>query len=304
MSSTRLPSVFSPGLLRKLGVEYLTQPLHVTVIAGLVQLFGGFRSKVLFDLVRRRYHAYALLQVADWAAERGLRAVTVVEAGVASGAGLRNMIEIGRQVTKATGVTFSFVGFDTGKGLPPPADYRDHPELWRAGDFAMHDVEALQTSLPAHARLVVGDVADTIPAFTASLTPEAPLGYVAIDVDYYSSARSALGVLQGAPECYLPATLVYFDDIGAVNSPWANDWCGERLAIREFNEESPLRKLQLDAFRKYGRVYKSSDWLERMYTLHVLDHPERQGAGIPRASRGVRADAHSAPAAYDLRRRA
>lgn len=282
MTSTRLPSVFSSRMLRKFGVEYFTQPLHVTAAAGLVYLFGGFRSKVTFDLVRRRYHAFALLRAADWAAARGIAAITVVEAGVASGDGLRNMIGIGEKVTKLTGVAFAFVGFDSGEGLPPPVDHRDHPEVWHAGHFPMPDVEALRQSLPAHARLVIGDIADTVPAFVASLRPEAPLGYVVIDVDYYSSAKAALGVLKGAPECYLPTTLVYFDDIGTPRFPWANDWCGERLAIREFNDESPMRKLQHDAFLKYGRIYKDSDWLEKIYTLHVLDHPERQAPRTPR----------------------
>ena len=265
-------------MLSKLGAEYLTQPLHVTLAAGVVKLFGGFRTKVKFDLVRRRYHAYSLLQVADWAAERGIRTVTAIEAGVASGQGMRNMIDVGALVTKETGVKFQIVGFDMGTGLPPPRDYRDHPEVWKSGDFKMPDMAEFQRSLPDHARVIVGDVADTIPAFVKTLTPEAPLGYAVIDVDYYSSARDTMRVLQGPPDCYLPATLVYFDDIGAVVFPWANDWCGERLAIREFNETNELRKLQLDVFRKYGRIYKDSDWLDRVYTLHVLDHKQRRGA--------------------------
>jgi hypothetical protein len=258
-------------------LEYLTQPLHVTAIAAVVHVFGSFRLKVLYDLVRRREHAYSLLQAADWARERGLGKLTVVEAGVASGAGLRNMIRIGEKVTAITGVKFEFAGFDTGTGMPPPVDYRDHPEVFRTGDFQMPDVESLRQELPSHARLLLGDVADTIPEFMAGLTPESPIGYIVIDVDYYSSAKAAMEVMKGPSDRYLPLTLVYFDDVGAVVFPWANDWCGERLAIREFNEENAMRKLQHDAFMKYGRVYKDSDWLDRMYKLHVLDHPERQG---------------------------
>jgi len=232
--------------------------------------------KVLYDLVRRREHAYSLLQAADWALDRGIKKLTVIEAGVASGKGLWNMIRIGERVTAVTGVKFEFAAFDTGTGMPPPIDYRDHPEVFSTGDFPMGDFDALRKSLPSNAKLYIGNVAETIPEFLAKLTPEAPVGYVVIDVDYYSSAKAAMEVLKGPADCYLPLTITYFDDVGAVVFPWANDWCGERLAIREFNEENALRKLQYDTFLKYGRVYKDSDWLERLYNLHVLDHPERQ----------------------------
>lgn len=276
--STGMQGVGSRSLLRKLCFEYLTQPLHITAIAALVYVFGSFRLKVLYDLVRRREHAYSLLRAADWARQRGLSKLTVVETGVASGAGLWNMIRIGEKVTAITGVAFEFAAFDSGTGLPPPIDHRDHPEVFRAGDYRALDIEALRRGLPSNARLFIGDVAGTMPAFVARLRPEAPVGYVVIDVDYYSSAKAALEVMKGPAECYLPLTLVYFDDIGSVTLPWANDWCGERLAIREFNDENTMRKLEHDRFMKYGRIYKDSDWLDRIYNLHVLDHPERQGA--------------------------
>jgi hypothetical protein len=41
------------------------------------------------------------------------------------------------KTTAVTGVKIDVYGFDTGKGLPPPRTYRDHPELYRQGDFPM-----------------------------------------------------------------------------------------------------------------------------------------------------------------------
>jgi hypothetical protein len=267
-------------LRSRLFLEYLSQPLHVTAIAALVYLFGGFRAKVAFDLVRRRQHAYALLQCADWALAHGLNKLTVLECGVASGIGLWNMIDVGRKVTRLTSVQFEFVGFDTGTGLPQPRDYRDHPERFQGGDYPMP--EGLRRSLPSNARLVLGDLADTVPPFVAELSAQAPIGFVAVDLDYYSSTRQALKLLEGPPECYLPVTLMFFDDIGF---PTANDFCGERLAINEFNDAHELRKIELDRFLRYRRVYKNSNWLDRLYQLHVLDHPARQpGTGQPRAT--------------------
>jgi hypothetical protein len=129
--------------------------------------------------------------------------------------------------------------------------------------------------LPANARLVLGDLAVTAPQFVTQLSPDAPIGYVAIDIDYYSSTVDALRLFEGPAACYLPFLPVYFDDVGF---PSANNWCGERLAIREFNETHDMRKIEHDRFLRYRRVYKDSDWLDRMYQLHVLDHAARQPA--------------------------
>jgi hypothetical protein len=265
----------------KLFLEYLTQPLHITALASMVYLFGSFRTKVAFDLVRRRQHAYSILDCANRALIRNLNRLTIIECGVGSGAGLLNMCDIGRRVTALTGVEFEVVGFDTGTGLPPPRDYRDHPEIFQAGDFPMTDSAELKRQLPANAQLILGDLKDTAALFLNTLKAEAPIAYVAVDVDYYSSTKEAMQIFLGEADRYLPCTIVYFDDV----SFWsANSWCGERLAIREFNEANTFRKLEHDRFLKYRRVYKDSDWLDRIYELHVLDHPERQGLKVlPRA---------------------
>ena len=171
------------------------------------------RSKTAFDLVVRRQHAYGLLKAADDARARGLREVTVVELGVASGTGLLNICEIGSAGRpRRPGVGFRVVGFDTGEGMPPPADYRDHPELYKEGWFPM-DREALERSLPANAELHFGPIGETIAAFTEQLGPEAPLVFATLDVDFYSSSKDALRLFEGRPDAYLPYVTLYVDDL-------------------------------------------------------------------------------------------
>src|SRR6516225_7599284 len=46
----------------------------------------------------------------------GIKTVSLVEFGVASGAGLTNIVEIAKKVTRCTGVEFTIYGFDTGQG--------------------------------------------------------------------------------------------------------------------------------------------------------------------------------------------
>lgn len=280
--------------LRKLGHGYiwkrifyerLTEPLHLNLISLFVALFGGFRSKAAFDLIVRHHNAYAILNCADQARALRLETVTLIEFGVAAGAGLLNLCRVAERVTRETGVKFRIVGFDTGKGMPAPRSYRDHPELYQEGDFPM-DAERLRRALPGNAELVLGDIADNVDAFVARLDPSAPIGYLCIDVDFYHSAKDSLRVLRGAPTLYLPRTLVYLDD---VEDESHNSYCGELLAVREFNEENELRKIELHRFLRGYRIFRNARWIDHMMTCHVLDHPVRN-AGHGKRAPGVLAN--------------
>jgi hypothetical protein len=256
---------------RRAAVDRLTEPLHLNLISVGVALFGGVRAKTAFDLLVRRQHAFGLLKAADEARARGLRRVTVVELGVASGTGLLNICELGVRITKETGVEFRVAGFDTGEGMPPPADYRDHPELYKEGWFPM-DREALERSLPANAEIHFGPIAETMKSFVEQLGPEAPLGFATLDVDFYSSSKDALRLFDGRPDAYLPCVTLYVDDLSLSTH---TRFAGELLAIREFNDEHELRKLDWDWNLANTRVFKRAEWLTHMFKLHVLDHPER-----------------------------
>jgi hypothetical protein len=264
---------------RRAAVDRLTEPLHLNLISVGVALFGGVRAKAAFDLLVRRQHAYGLLKAADEAGARGLRRVTVVELGVASGTGLLNICELAARITGETGVEFRVAGFDSGEGMPPPADYRDHPELYKEGWFPM-DREALERSLPANAELHFGPIGETIGPFVEELGPEAPLAFATLDVDFYSSSKGALRLFEGRPEAYLPCFPLYVDDLAL---PTHTRFAGELLAIREFNDAHELRKLDWDWNLANGRVFKRAEWLTHMFKVHVLDHPERRDLTRPGA---------------------
>src|SRR5580698_9337117 len=87
---------------RRIFYERLTEPLHLNALSVFVGLFGSFRQKVAYDLVLRPYHAFALLNAADQARGRGLSAITVLEFGVAAGAGLMNISILAQKVTSLT----------------------------------------------------------------------------------------------------------------------------------------------------------------------------------------------------------
>jgi hypothetical protein len=267
---------------RRIAYERLTEPLHLNLLSIPVALLGSFRARVAFDLVVRQHNAYCILASADLARSMGIEEVTLIEFGVAGGAGLLNMCRIAEQVTRRTQVRFRIIGFDTGAGMPPPESHRDHPDLYQQGDFPM-DFARLKQALPSNCQLILGQLADTVAPFLASLSPKTPLGYVVIDVDYYSSARDALTVFDGAPEQYLPRVLLYLDDIHLESH---NSWCGELLAINEFNRAHELRKAEPHVFLRGNRLFRNAAWIDHIMTLHVLDHPARATPAL-RAERVV-----------------
>jgi len=234
---------------------------------------GTFRDRERFGLIRRPNYIYGMLRAADCAKYFGKTRVTAIEFGVASGAGLLNMADLAQLIQAETGIEFRIVGFDTGRGLPRVQGYRDHPEIWNPGDFAMEDRDALSRKLAGRAEIIWGDIADTVDGFTAAIDPEAPVGFVSIDVDIYSATQSALRCLTGRPEQYSPAVSMYFDDVGFF---FANEWCGELAAIAEFNVEHEMRKIGSDRSLPGHRPKKADGWYSSMYVCHVLDHKARQ----------------------------
>ncbi len=254
---------------RRIFYERLTEPLHLNAISLFVAALGSFERKVEFDLVLRAHNAFGILRAAQIAAKQGVREIVALEFGVAAGAGLLNMSMIAVRVEAATGVRVRVVGFDSGSGMPPPVDYRDHPDLYVRGDYQM-DFDALQRRLPAGTSLILGPIDETVPKFLKELS--VPIGYVVIDVDYWSSTCAALRVFDGQPEQYLPMVICYVDDIQFEEN---NSWCGELLAIREFNDAHPLRKIERCDVLLNRRIFKRAPWLRQIFYLHVLDHPAR-----------------------------
>ena len=245
---------------------------------GLLQLvtrwIGGFRSQEQLGLISPAWYAYGLLSAADHAANVGVKSIWALEFGVASGRGLRRLKAIADEVGKLTGIEIRIAGFDTGSGMPQPLDYRDHPERYQPGDFKMHDFDGLKSDLGNSVLLIIGDIADTIDKFSSQLDGGCPVGFIAVDVDTYSAAKSALKLFESDSNNFLPFTFVYFDDSGGRTH--FNKFCGELLAIEEFNKHWDMKKLDVDrgVWNSHRRLGPQV-WYERMYVAHIFDHPWR-----------------------------
>lgn len=216
----------------------------------------------------RPNYTWPILHAASVALRTGRERISVIEFGVAGGAGLVAMEAAALATEARLGVAIDVVGFDTGQGLPPPRDHRDAPFLMNRGDFPMDETK-LRAELK-RGELVLGDVAETVPAFIGR--QPAPIAFIAFDLDFYSSTRDALTILTAAPEKLLPRVLCYFDDTHGY--PWG-EVNGARLAIAEFNSSRKDRQLaQLHGLRYLLPVSeRGSRWPEAMYVAHAFDHP-------------------------------
>lgn len=271
MSLKFIKKLAHPYIWERLFCERLSEPLHMNMFSFFVSLFGTYRQKINFDLILRQQHAYSLLNAADQAKSLGYKRVSVFEFGVAAGAGLLNIQSIAKKITYATGIGFDIYGFDTGSGMPPPLSHKDHPELYQAGDFPMNFAK-LSAALDPSSKLIIGSIAQSISEFMNKDFSDAPIAFVSLDVDYYSSTVDALKLLQHQPENMLPRIIVYLDDVEYLEH---NSWCGEQAAINEFTQQNPLRPIERHTFMRGLRIFKNARWIDHIYQCHVLDHPVR-----------------------------
>ena len=212
-------------------------------------------------------YIWGVLQGAALGKILGIERISVIEFGVAGGRGLLAMERTAELVEAKTGIGIDVYGFDTEYGLPKPEDYRDLPNIFFGGQFPM-DRSALEKRL-RRAQLKLGLVEETVPNFIES--NPAPIAFVSIDVDLYSSTMQALKVFEENERLLLPRVLCYFDDILGFTF---SDFNGERLAISEFNARYSMRKFSPVYGLKYyvPKQCRGSSWPEKFFFLHVFDH--------------------------------
>ncbi len=228
---------------------------------------GSLATRVRYGIFDRPHYAYGVYSAADQAKRLGLNAIQVIEFGVAGGSGLMALERIAAAVAADLDIQVAVCGFDSGGGMPPPVDYRDLPHVWDSGFYAM-DVAGLKSRLRPATELVLGDVKTTLSRWT----PKARIGFIAFDLDYYSSTRDAFTLFDRDSEAFLPRVYCYFDDIVWPEHALHNEWVGELCAIREFNEEHAGRKICPIHMFRHIRVHESI-WNEQMYVFHDFNHP-------------------------------
>ena len=248
------------------------EPFLYNLFSIWVYFFGDFSTKVDYDmLITRPEYGFGIKHAFEIAAEEGVKKILFIEFGCAAGQGLYTMLEIANNLKKNYGIEFEIIGFDTGQGMPTPKDFRDHPEMYRKGDFPKENLN--YNRLPRKINIYEGSIKDTLREFINSkLLEDFKISFVAIDVDYYSSTIDCLDVFLLDKEKYISKVVVHFDDIKDLDH---NEYCGEKLAIKEFNLRDDFRKLCKMNLLKTQRYFKNAPYLDLMYYCHIFDHERR-----------------------------
>lgn len=251
-------------MLASAALAILKEPPFRRLVKPIVRALPvGIPLKALWDAVDRPEYLFGVLYAAEHAKGEGHPAVSVIEFGVAEGYGLLALQKHAGAVAHYTGVDIYVYGFDSGHGLPQSTgDYRDHPDVWKSGDYQMNEA-GLRRQLAGRTTLTIGDVGTT--AMTQTFA--APVGFVSLDLDFYSSTSAALQVLLREDVQLLRRVALYFDDLDAA---YNHRFAGELLAIEEFNMDS--KKVKIDQWRglQSGRPFPDADWLRGMYIAHNL----------------------------------
>ncbi len=252
----------------------MEEPPFRLVAKALVKRFSSdIRTISRWDAAERPNYLLGVLRAADQALESNIKEISVAEFGVAGGAGLLCLQSYAERVQAATGVKIHVLGFDTGEGLPKgTGDFRDHPEIWSPGDFPMV-WDQLRPRLGPQTQLVLGDVAHTLADFVKNQLP-APVGFISIDVDFYSSTRDALRILSMPERKTLFRTIIYLDD---VETMLYHRFAGELLAVEDFNRDTPGVKIDRWRGVRSRRPFHEEVWLDRMYVAYDLEAIDRMG---------------------------
>lgn len=230
--------------------------------------YAKLRTLADIGALKRPAHAYCLYWAADLAKRLGLKKISALEFGVAGGNTLKIIEAYAARIQDELGVEIEVYGFDTGEGLPDLEGEADLPHWFSKDQYKMNS-EKLKKEL-VKARLVLGNVKDTVTTFFEEYKP-APIGALFMDLDYYSSTRDALKLLDADSRYFLPRLFMYFDDVIGSQLEMYGEYNGEMKAIREFNESHELRKIHLN------RNLLPKHWVSYRYHIyygHLFDHKE------------------------------
>jgi hypothetical protein len=245
-------------------------PLRVALARDLIKRFSllSYQDRLSIGALDRPHYGYCIFQAAKLARSLQYPRISIIEFGCGGGNGLLNAEMHIVEVMKLFAVDIELYGFDLGSGLPRPCDYRDMPHYFKTGLYPM-DRRSLERKLK-RARLVIGDIKDTCATFFRECNP-APVGCMFHDLDFYSSTNDALTLFDADASHFLPRVFMYFDDIVGDDTWLCNNYTGERLSIRKFNQNHCAKKIAKNYHLRTR--YPTIRWSHQIYIYHDFEHP-------------------------------
>lgn len=216
----------------------------------------------------RPNYAYCIYHSSILAKRLGQNSISFIEFGVAGGNGLLFIEKFAKRIKKYLNIEIEIYGFDLGKGLTEPKDYKDLKYWFQEGFYQM-DYEKLKKNL-SYSELIIGDVNITIDTFFQKYNP-APIGAIFHDLDYYYSTINSFKIFENEDKYYLPRIFNYFDDILGTELEMYNEFSGELLAISEYNLKNSSKKILLN---RNLITSNNEKWRSQIYYFHSYKHKD------------------------------
>lgn len=145
------------------------------------------------------------------------------------------------------------------------------------------DEQLLRKRLSKRTILLIGDVNQTVPKFVQQ-TQSPPAGFIAVDLDLYTSTKDALQIFLLPGKRMLRRVVMYFDNVRLF---YNHRFAGELLAIEEFNRSNDQVKIDHWRGLASSRVFPESFWLQNMYVAHDLESISKVSLNRPARNRGT-----------------
>lgn len=240
-------------LLRIIGYD---KPLRAAFLKYLSLKFKTFRP----------HYETILLESTKEAKKLGYKEISVLELGVAGGNGIISLERYKKKIEKITGVKINIFGFDYGEGLPISNNKFDLPFFWSGGDYKV-DKEKLKKK--TNSKIFFGGINKTFQLFIE--TNPHTISAIFFDLDYYTSTKSFLDQIEKNKDFFSPRVYCYFDDVFSLNHH-INEHNGERLAIKEFNNEN--NEIKIGKSLANLNDFKFPLGADKLFVLHNFTHKD------------------------------
>ena len=228
------------------------KPLRVALLAYLSLKFKTFKP----------HYESILYEGCLEAKKLGINQVSVIELGVAGGAGIISLEKYKKKIERVLDINIDVYGFDTGSGLPKIEVDEDLPFFWRKG---LYKIDKVALDKKINSKIFYGDVKNTVDDFIK--INKNNICCIFFDLDLYTSTINFLNQIPKIKDHLLPRVLCYFDDVYVFEN-YINQFNGVFKAIDEFNTNFSEFKLgySVDHFKNFKFPLAKTS----IYTLHCF----------------------------------
>tara|TARA_Y100001960_G_scaffold167353_1_gene175797 strand:- start:1340 stop:2155 length:816 start_codon:yes stop_codon:yes gene_type:complete len=222
-------------------------------------------------ILPRPHYALGLLLAAQQAKDLGYKSVKIIELGCYNFDGIIDLEYFTNDIKEFLDIDFEIFGFTMKEGLPQNNENSfDRLYRWSIGDYPL--ISKKNYNNIKFSEIYFGDIKNTIHKFkkdTIENLKISPIGFIIFDLDYYTSTKIALSLLNMKEDFYIPRPYLYFDD-----HSFSSKYEGERKAIMEFNKINNYKISDIYELAEQLSILWSK-WLflgKRFKTINYFNH--------------------------------